>query len=80
MFAAYMFVCFVSRTIGKDAVSCLVNVSAEETSVAALEDMCKAGIVNRCVSHRLERTLCFMWASFLSCFVGSLHSQGCQEG
>ncbi|CAN0325381.1 unnamed protein product, partial [Ectocarpus fasciculatus] len=34
-------------TIGKDAVSCLVNVSAEETSVAALEDMCKAGIVNR---------------------------------
>eukprot|EP00903_Cladosiphon_okamuranus_P013113 g12231.t1 len=34
-------------TIGKDAVSCLVNVSAEETSMAALEDMCKAGIVNR---------------------------------
>eukprot|EP00752_Nemacystus_decipiens_P013017 g11515.t1 len=34
-------------TIGKDAVSCLVNVSAEETAVAALEDMCKAGIVNR---------------------------------
>ncbi|CAM9787286.1 unnamed protein product [Scytosiphon promiscuus] len=33
-------------TIGKDAVSCLVNISAEETSVAALEDMCKAGIVN----------------------------------
>lgn len=37
----------VSRTIAKDAVSALVNVSAEETSVAALDDMCKAGIVNR---------------------------------
>ena len=35
------------RTIGKDAVSALVNVSAEDTSVAALEDMCKASIVSR---------------------------------
>lgn len=35
------------RTIAKDAVSALVNVSAEDTSVAALEDMCKAGIVSR---------------------------------
>ena len=37
------------RTIAKDAVSALVNVSAEETSVAALEDMCKARIVSRWV-------------------------------
>lgn len=39
--------CSRYRTIAADAVSALVNVSAEDTSVVALEDMCKAGIVNR---------------------------------